>query len=241
MMVRQFWLSCLFALVIPFAGVGIGALILEWREIAHEDYSNVLINLTFLAACVGLVRLLRLSAADIGLKVIKRHLAWHVGVCLLLFFVYVLYYLFVVQISGLRVVSAKTWWGLLNYSVVAVTEEVYFRGICYAVIQKQYSDRMALFAVTLLFGFVHVRQGLGMIPRFFTGWLWGTVRYTSGMIFLLIFPVHFAYNVVWMLFEGNWNNPPVWAYGFPLVELALGLVIVGMNARRTRVQPMALS
>ena len=37
-------------------------------------------------------------------------------------------------------------------------------------------------------------QGLGMLPKLFTGWLWGSVRYATGMIYLLIFPVHFAYN-----------------------------------------------
>ena len=47
----------------------------------------------------------------------------------------------------------------------------------------------------------------------------GPVRYSSGMIFLLIIPVHFAYNVVWLLFEGNWENPPLLAQFFPLFLL----------------------
>ena len=74
-----------------------------------------------------------------------------------------------------------------------------------------------------------------MIPKFFTGWLWGTVRYSSGMIFLLIIPVHFAYNVVWLLFEGNWENPPMWAQFFPLFELLLGIVIMTWAARREKI------
>jgi hypothetical protein len=66
-----------------------------------------------------------------------------------------------------------------------------------------------------------------MISKSFTGWLWGSVRYSTGMIFLLIFPVHFVYNSIWLLFEGNWANPPTWAiYGLPVVEFLLGLLIV---------------
>lgn len=58
-------------------------------------------------------------------------------------------------------------------------------------------------------------------------WLWGSVRYSTGMIFLVIIPVHFAYNSIWLLFEGNWNNPPVWAiYALPALEFVFGLVIV---------------
>jgi hypothetical protein len=90
---RQFWLARLLVLVHPFAGTGAGALILGTLGVGREDYSDVLINLVFLIACVGLVRGLRLSATDIGLSVIKERLAWHVSVCLSLFCVYMLYYL----------------------------------------------------------------------------------------------------------------------------------------------------
>jgi len=32
-----------------------------------------------------------------------------------------------------------------------------------------------------------------MLPKFFTGWLWGSARYATGMITLLL-PVHFIFN-----------------------------------------------
>jgi len=87
---------------------------------------------------------------------------------------------------------------------------------------------MALIVSSIIFGFFHASQGLkGIVSKTFTGWLWGSVRYSTGMIFLLIFPIHFIYNVIWLLFEGNWNNLPVWAiYALPAVELLIGLVIV---------------
>lgn len=111
---------------------------------------------------------------------------------------------------------------------VVVAEECYFRGMLYGSLQKCFSAKTALVATSLLFGLFHAQQGVrGVVSRTFTGWLWGSVRYSSGMIFLLIFPVHFAYNAVWLLFEGNWNNPPAWAiYALPAVEFLLGLAIV---------------
>ena len=66
------------------------------------------------------------------------------------------------------------------------------------------------------------------------GWLWGSVRYATGMIYLLIIPIHFAYNSVWLLFEGNWSNPPVWSiYALPIVEFLIGIIVVNIkNIRR---------
>ena len=113
------------------------------------------------------------------------------------------------------------------YAVV-IAEEAYFRGALYSFFERQFSVKSALIVSSILFGFFHTQQGLrGVISRTFTGWLWGSVCYSTGMIFLLIFPVHFAYNSIWLLFEGNWNNPPVWAiYAMPAIEFVLGLAIV---------------
>jgi membrane protease YdiL (CAAX protease family) len=223
---RSFWSRLLLILVVFVGSQGGAYGILSLLGLAQEDYSNLIINTALLIACVALIRGLNLSAQDIGLKIIKERLAWHGAICLAIFLLYMLYYVFVVRISALRPISSQTGWGMLNYLVVVFAEEIYFRGICYGLIQKRYSGGAALLVSTLLFGLVHARQGLGMLPKFFTGWLWGSVRYSTGMIFLLIIPIHFAYNVIWLLFEGNWDNPPAWAYLFPLVELLLGLVIV---------------
>jgi membrane protease YdiL (CAAX protease family) len=147
-----------------------------------------------------------------------------------------LFYIFVIRISVLRPYSAEVAWGLLTYLIVVLAEEFYFRGILYGFIEKRFSARKALIVTSIVFGLFHARQGLtGILSRTFTGWLWGTVRYSSGMIFLLIFPIHFAFNSMWLLFEGNWNNPPAWAvYALPAVEFLLGLVIVTIKNRRTK-------
>jgi membrane protease YdiL (CAAX protease family) len=216
------------------ASYGGTCLVLKSLGIAEQAFSKCIINMVFLLTCIGWIRLFGLSAEDVGLKIIRQRLVLHVGLSLAIFTIYCLYYLFVVRISGLRPFTSATLWGLLNYLVVAFAEEIYFRGLCYRIVEQRYSGRAAILISGLLFGLVHFRQGLGMLPKFFTGWLWGSIRYATGMIFLLIFPVHFAYNAVWLLFQGNWDNPTTSALFFPLVELLVATLIVACTkiARR---------
>jgi len=208
-------------------------LVLKFLGIAEKDFRNLIINTIFLLICIGCIRLLRLSAEDVGLKLIRQRLTLHVGLSLAIFTMYWSYYLFVVRISGFRPFTATMRWGLLNYLVVAFAEEIYFRGLCYCIVEERTSSRTASLVSGLLFGLVHFRQGLGMLPKFFTGWLWGSVRYATGMIFLLIFPIHFIYNSVWLLFQGNWDNPSTLALLLPLVELFVSILIV-VRLKHTR-------
>jgi len=103
----------------------------------------------------------------------------------------------------------------------------------YSFFEKRFSAKTALIISSILFGLFHAQQGVrGMISKAFTGWLWGSVRYSTGMIYLLIIPVHFAYNSIWLLFEGNWNNPPAWViYALPGIEFLFGLLIVLLSKR----------
>ncbi|MCL4835711.1 MAG: CPBP family intramembrane metalloprotease [Caldilineaceae bacterium] len=227
-MKRPLWLELLAMVLIPIVGMalGVGAMLL--LNLGQADYGALVVNLSFLAAAIGLWRVFRFSPEELALQVfqgqIGRHLFLSLGICLL----YLIFYIFAIRIAGLKPFSASTAWGLLTYFVVVVAEELYFRGILYGFLQKRFSAKTALVVTSLLFGLFHAQQGLrGMVSRTFSGWLWGSVRYSSGMIFLLIFPVHFAYNAVWLLFEGNWNNPPLWAvYALPAVEFLIGLAIV---------------
>jgi len=206
-------------------------LVLKFLGIAEQAFSKVIINTAFLLTCVGCIRLFGLSAEDVGLKIIRPRLTLHVGLSLAIFTIYCLYYLFVVRISGLRPFTSATMWGLLNYLVVAFAEEIYFRGLLYRIVEERTSGRTAILVSGLLFGLVHFRQGLGMLPKFFTGWLFGSIRYATGMIFLLIFPIHFAYNSVWLLFQGNWDNPSTLALLLPLVELLVAILIVARSKK----------
>jgi len=204
-------------------------LVLKFLGTAEQVYLNLIFNAVFLLACLGSIRLLELSPEEVGLRIIRQRFTLHVGLCLALLTIYWLFYLFVVRISGLRPFTSATMWGLLNYLVVAFVEEVYFRGLWYHVVEKRYSGKAAVLISGLLFGLAHYNQGLGMLPRFFTGWLWGSVRYATGMITLLI-PLHFTYNTVWLLFQGNWDNLPIWANLLPtLVELLLAVLILARS------------
>ena len=225
---RPLWLQILLLILLPMMGMAIGVAVTLLLNINQTAYSNLVINLFFLGACIGLLRVFTFSRRDLGLQLIKPQMKWHVTISLVVFILYILFYVVVIRISGLRPLSASMAWGLLTNLVVVVAEELYFRGMLYGFVQKRFSARTALIVSSLLFGLFHARQGVrGMITKTFTGWLWGSVRYSSGMIFLLIIPVHFTFNSVSLLFEGNWSNPPAWGiYALPIIEFVLGLFIV---------------
>ena len=231
---RPLWIQVLLLFLIPIAGMAMGVGVTFLSGINQTNYRDLVVNLFYLTACLALLPVFNFSRDDLGLKVIHEKIRWHVLISLAIIGLYLLFYIFVIRISGLKQFSASTAWGLLTYLVVILAEELYFRGMLYGFFEKRFSARTALIVTSLLFGLFHARQGLtGIVSRTFTGWLWGSVRYSSGMIFLLIFPIHFAYNATWLLFEGSWNNPPVWAiYALPTIEFLLGLAIVTTHHRR---------
>lgn len=224
--------------LVPIIGLALGVATTVLLNIDQTAYSNLVVNLFFLGACIGLASYLKLSRQELGLQMLPGKLKWHVSISLGVLLFYVLVYIFIVRISGFRPFSAATAWGLVTNLVVVMAEELYFRGMLFGSIQKRFSARTALIVTSLLFGLFHARQGIsGIVSKLFTGWLWGSMRYTSGMIFMLIFPVHYAFNTVWLLFEGNWSNPPGWAiYSLPAIEFLLGLAIILIYNRRLEQQ-----
>ena len=226
----------LLTILIPILSMAIGVGVMFLFGLNQTDCGNLIVNLFFLTGIVILVKLFRISAEDIGLKVIKDQMQIHVILSLAIFTFYILFYISIICISMVKPFSSNTLWGLLTYLIVVIAEETYFRGVLYSFFDKRFSAKTALIVSSILFGFFHAQQGLrGVISRTFTGWLWGSVRYSTGMIFLLIVPVHYAYNSIWLLFEGNWNNAPVWAtYALPALELVFGLVIVIFRDRKLK-------
>ena len=225
---RHSWLAYLLIFLTPIVGMALGVAVTFLLKINQSDYGNLVVNLFFLTACVVLILLFKFSPEDLGLKFIKEQAKMHVFLSLVIFTLYILFYIFVIRISAFKPFSAATLWSLLTYLIVVIAEELYFRGIMYGFIQERFSARTALIVTSIIFGLFHASQGLkGIVSKTFTGWLWGSLRYSSGMIFLLIFPIHFMYNSIWLLFVGNWENSPVWAiYALPAIEFLLGLIIV---------------
>lgn len=215
-------------LLTPVLGLVIGVVATLLFQIQNANYGNLVVNFFFLIGCILPIRFLNYSRRDLGLKVIQAQINNHALYSLIIFSLYILFYIFVIRINSLKPITSSVIWGLVTYVVVAFTEELYFRGILYRFLEARFSGTAALVGSSIFFGLIHAQQGLGgVVSRTFSGWLWGSIRYSTGMIFLLIFPIHFAYNSIWLLFEGNWTNPPNWApYVLPALEFTLGFAIV---------------
>ena len=228
---RSLWLQLLMVFLVPVVGMALGIVAIIILQIDQTDYGNLTVNLFFLIGVIVLIFVFKFSSENLGLRFIREQMQKHVFLSLAIFVFYLLIYVFVFRISSLKPFSSGTLWGLVTYLIVVFAEELYFRGVLYSFFEKRFSAKTALIASSILFGLFHAQQGLrGMISKTFTGWLWGSIRYSTGMIYLLIIPVHFAYNSIWLLFEGNWNNPPTWAiYVLPAIELVIGLVIVFLH------------
>jgi len=232
---RPLWIGFLLVFLVPILGMALGVGTMFLLGLNGTDYGNLIVNLFFLIGVSVLIRLFKYASEDLGLKVIKEQMQKHVALSLAIFAFYMLVYVFVFRISSLKPFSSGTIWGLVNYLVVVFAEELYFRGALYSFFEKRFSAKTALIISSIIFGLFHAQQGLrGMISKTFTGWLWGSVRYATGMIYLLIIPVHFAYNAVWLLFEGNYN-PPVWLiYALPAIEFVMGLAIVILRNKHSK-------
>ncbi len=231
---RPFSINFLLIFLAPIMAMALGVATTALLNISQTDASNLIINLFFLAACIGLIRAFNFSRADLGLQLNNGDVQQHLLISVVVFGIYMLFYIFVIRISALKPFTPAIAWGLLTNLVIVLAEELYFRGLLYGFIEKRFSGKAALVATALLFGLFHARQGVsGIVTKLFTGWLWGSVRYASGMIFLLIFPIHYAFNTIWLLFVGNWNNPPTWAiYALPVIEFTIGLAFVVIRDRQ---------
>lgn len=232
---RPFWLKSLLILLVPVIGMALGFALTMMLNVSQIEVSNLIINLFLLMACIGLIRAFNFSRADLGLQIIKTQRRQHEIISLVVFGLYIIFYVVAIRISALKPFTPGIVWGLLTNVIVVFAEELYFRGMVYGFVEKRFSAKVALIVTSLLFGLFHARQGIrGIVAKLFTGWLWGSVRYASGMIFLLIFPIHYAFNTVWLLFVGNWDNPPSWAiYALPITEFLLGLMFVIFRDRKT--------
>jgi len=228
--------TLMWLILIPILGLAAGVGITIAFGLNQTPYSNVIVNLVYTAAVIGVLQLVKFSRQELGLQVIERKLGGHVILSMLILAVYFIYYLFAIRITALKPFSVEIAWGLLANLLVVFAEEIHFRGLLYGYFEKRYSPTAALILTSLLFGLFHAQQGIGgMIAKISTGWLWGSVRYASGMIFLIIIPVHYAYNSVWLLFMGNWGNPPVWTqYAVVGAEFLLGLMIVYITNKRSK-------
>ena len=231
---QQSVLSYLIILFVPIIGLAVGVGLSVASGLNGQPAGNLITNAVFLLAVLSLIPIYKFSPQQMGLKLNPSTFGFHSVSTLGIVISYMLFYIFVIRISALKPIDTNMIVSLLAYLIVVVAEEVFFRGQVYSFIEKRFSAPAALIVSSLLFGIFHARQGLsGIITKTITGGLWGSVRYTTGMIYFLIIPVHFAFNATWLLFEGNWNNSPGWAvYAFSAGELILTALIMFANRYR---------
>ncbi|MGB7874615.1 MAG: type II CAAX endopeptidase family protein [Anaerolineales bacterium] len=227
-------LNYIVMLIIPILGLAGGVALSFALGINGKPVGNLLANIGFLLAVGSLIPIFKFSTEELGLKLKTSEMGFHIGATLTIFLGYVLFYIFVIRISSLKPIDSTVILSLITYLLVVFAEEIYFRGQVYSFIEKRFSARTALVVSAILFGLFHASQGLrGIITKSITGALWGSVRYTTGMIYLLIIPVHFAYNATWLLFEGNWDTPPGWAvFAVSIGELILTILILVIHRFR---------
>jgi membrane protease YdiL (CAAX protease family) len=188
-------ISILFLLAAPIAGLALGVGLGFLLGLNGTDAGNFIANAVFLLVVLSIIPLYRFSVDELGLKIIKAKWGFHVAISLAVFAGYLLVYIFVIRISGLRLVDSETIWGLVTYAVVVLAEEIHIRGILYRALEKRFSGIIALIGSSVIFGLLHATQGVrGAVSKAMSGWLWGSIRYSTGMILLVIFPIHFTYN-----------------------------------------------
>ena len=157
------WFATLLSIVIPILGMALGVGVIFLSGLSKTTYGNLIVNVFFLTGVVVLARLFRLSAEDLGLKVIKGLVQIHVILSLVTLALYILFYIFVFRISTIKPFSSSTLWGLVTYLIVVIAEDVYFRGALYSVFEKRFSAKIALIITSLLFGLFHAQQGVRSI------------------------------------------------------------------------------
>ncbi|MFX0016775.1 MAG: CPBP family intramembrane glutamic endopeptidase [Promethearchaeota archaeon] len=146
-----------------------------------------------LVATLILIRFLNLSKEDLGLAYNKSKFYLHILSIFSLLVIVVFVKYLVEGVQSVNDISFTVMYYFFFYIVVAITEELYFRGILYNILES-WSKYAALIGSSVVFGLFHIRSGLIVVViMIFTGLSFAVVRYVSGMNHLLI-PFHFLFN-----------------------------------------------
>jgi len=193
-----------------------------------SNYWGIFLNIAMLAGCFLVIRIYKLNRQDLGLKLQKERLAFHIFAVGLIFIgSFILNFVFI-GVTSLKPITFDTYYYLVNYLIVAIMEELYSRGIVYHSLENK-SEVTALLGSSIVFGLFHIRQGIrGIISKVFIGFGWGSVRYTSSMIFLL-FLFHYWINYKDEIFVFNVMdaNLQIWLSAY--LYLFIGILIIGIN------------
>ncbi|MFW9856229.1 MAG: lysostaphin resistance A-like protein [Candidatus Thorarchaeota archaeon] len=165
-------------------------------------YTGFFLTTGQLIATLILIWYLNLNQEDLGLAYKKSRFSLHVlSVFSLLIVVFLVKYL----VEGVQVINEISFtmtYYFVFYILVAITEELYFRGVVYHILES-WSKYVALIGSSVIFGIFHIRSGvIVVVIMIFTGLSFAVVRYVSSMNLLLI-PFHFLFNFQSALFVFN--------------------------------------
>ncbi|MFW9780362.1 MAG: CPBP family intramembrane glutamic endopeptidase [Candidatus Heimdallarchaeota archaeon] len=165
-------------------------------------YSGFFLTTGQLVATLILIWYLNLNQEDLGLAYKKSRFSLHLlSVFSLLIIVLLVKYL-VEGVEAINEISFTMVYYFFFYILVAITEELYFRGVVYHLLESR-SKYAALIGSSVIFGVFHIRMGIFVVLiMIFTGLSFAVVRYVSGMNLLLI-PFHFLFNFQSALFVFN--------------------------------------
>ncbi len=189
-------------------------------------YVTIFLNIASLGGCLYLVRLYKITRDELGLSLHRERFALHIFSLVLLVIFFAWLNFVYIGISTVNAFSFDMIYYFVNYIIVAIYEEVYFRGIVYSILCEK-SSGTALIGSSVYFGLSHFRQGLlGITTKVFIGFGWGSVRYATSMIFILII-FHFVVNFFGEVFKTNTANMFVvnWLHA-GLMFIAGGIILL---------------
>jgi len=175
-------------MIIPVAALLI--LVLDLEPSAQLT-RGILYAFIFLSCTVIALWKYRLSGIGLTYRNIYRNLLYSVIILIVSYI-----FIFIVQpMEGFASISSDLFWAVLFFLVVAVAEEIWFRGLVFTALYEWKGDWLAVTGSALLFGLMHLpMQGWIGLRHIFYSFPFGVVRLKTGNIWGLII-VHWLVNV----------------------------------------------
>lgn len=205
----------------------------------NPNYWGLPIAASMLVVSFILIYVLDLSLEDLGLQFSKETLWMHIlAFCLLGLFVIVSMYL--VGFKSVMDLKNMGLYSLLFFTVAAIADELYFRGIIYRLLQT-WDEKTALFGSSLIYGIwtipvgyieifvtLHITSSLslplGPMERIVFALALGSIRYSSRMIYLAI-PAHIMINMHNYIFVAADASAEIISLSYILLLVIIALLI----------------
>jgi hypothetical protein len=225
------------ALLLPTIVMVLTALILFILNI-DPNYWGLPISTSMLLGNLILIYVFNMSKKELGLSYEKSTIFLHIFGFFLLLLVSIIS-TYTAGIKNINTLTRQVLYDILFFTVVALSDEIYFRGIIYRIIQV-WDEKSAFIGSSLIYGFWTIPVGsfslaiafslvlplpipVGAIERIILGLAFGVIRYTTKMIFLII-PYHIIINAQNSIIETNQAQIPI-LIGYILLLVVIGILL----------------